>query len=84
MYLLCYSATLYHLQNTYSASNENMNRTSCVIYVLAHFKQRELGIKALDLKRLFICLVGSNGKDDIVVGKAFSLRLLTSEVRFLF
>lgn len=84
MYLLCYSATLNHLQNTYSTSNENMKRTYCVIYILAHFKKCELGIKTLDVKRRFIRLAGSNGKDDIFVGKAFSLRLLTSEVRFLF
>jgi hypothetical protein len=61
-----------------------MKRTNCVIYILTHFKQCELGIKTLDVKRRFICLAESNGKDDSVVGKAFSLRLLTSEVRFHF
>lgn len=68
----------------YSASNENMKRTNCVIYLLTHFKQFELGIKTLDVKRRFICLAESNGENDSVVSKAFSLRLLTPEVRFHF
>jgi len=51
----------------YSASNENMKRTDCVIYLLTHFKQFELGIKTLDVKRRFICLAENNGENDSVV-----------------